>query len=349
MAKTVPAVSVAMPVYNGARYVREAVASLLAQTCTDFELVIVDDGSTDATPEILKEVAARDRRVVIHRQSNAGHTAARNLACRMAHAPLIACFDADDIARPERLGYQHDFLVMHPAVAAVGGGVELITDQGRTFATRMPSATHVALCKTLERASPFFHSSVMVRKDAFEAVGGYRPQFGAADDYDLWLRLSERYELAGITQIVGCYRVHPSMMSAGRVEEEGLLSIAARLSASARVARKPDPLAAVGYIDREMLLRLGVAPRDITEAIVDMTTWLAKTLGRAGYDREDTLFFRALALARAECGSPALVTNVLTQRAIRLRERGRPWRAAVDWLCAQWVCRTSRRLLRRRP
>src|SRR6266511_2540652 len=76
MVNTVPAVSVAMPVYNGAPYVREAVASLLAQTCTDFELVIVDDGSTDATPEILKDAAAHDPRVVIHRQSNGGHTAA---------------------------------------------------------------------------------------------------------------------------------------------------------------------------------------------------------------------------------------------------------------------------------
>ena len=344
-----PLVSVAMPVYNGEPYLRDAIASVLAQTCAELEFVIVDDGSTDATPEILKETAAGDRRVVVHRQPNAGHTAARNLACRLARAPLIACFDADDIAHPDRLRRQREFLLTHPNVAAVGGAVELIDERGERFATRAPSTTHVSLCRILEHASPFFHSSVMLRKDTFESVGGYRAQFGPADDYDLWLRLAARYELAGIPDVTGGYRVHLSMMSARQVDEEGLLSFAARLSAKARAAGKSDPLASVQHIDRETLLGLDVDQRDITEAIVDMTTWLAKTLGRAGYEREDVLFSRALALARDESGSPALVTRVLSQRATRRHEQGRRWRATVDSLRAKWVLRSSWWPVRGRP
>lgn len=342
MAAAVPVVSVAMPVYNGERYVREAVASVLVQTCPDFELVIVDDGSSDATPTILREFSASDSRVVVHRQRNAGHTAARNRACLIARAPLIACFDADDVAFPERLAHQCEFLAAHPDVAAVAGGVELITAQGRSVGTRTPSESHSALCKTLERASPFFHSSVMLRKAAFNDVGGYRAQFGPADDYDLWLRLSERYQLAGIAQGAVGYRIHGEMMSVHRAEQEGLLSLAARVSARARAAGWPDPLAKVDHIDRDMLQQLGVDERDITEAIVDVTTWLAKTLGRAHDSAENALFERALTLARGPSGSPTLVARVLSERRVRLREEGHRWRSTVESLRARWwLSRTS--------
>src|SRR5215210_9605146 len=98
-----------MAVFNGERFVEQAVASVLAQTLADLELVVIDDGSTDGTPELLGELTARDPRVVVHRHSNRGRTASLNAGVRLARAPLVARLDADDVCLPQRLATQREF------------------------------------------------------------------------------------------------------------------------------------------------------------------------------------------------------------------------------------------------
>jgi glycosyltransferase involved in cell wall biosynthesis len=341
-----PAVSVVMSAYNGERFLREAVESILRQTFSDFELIVVDDGSTDATPRMLAEYAAADSRVVVHRQSNQGHAAGLNCGIGLARAPLIARIDADDAALPTRLERQSRFLIEHATVAVVGGAVTFIDESGRSFADVPYPLTDAEIRETLTKMSaPFLHPAVMLRRDAFERVGGYRPVFQVAEDYDLWLRIAECYELANLPEIVLRYRIHAKQTTVQNLERGTLAMFAARTSARARKARCPDPLEKVDRIDYQILFAAGVTNNDITAAIVYNTTWWAKTLSRAGYAREgERLFAEAAARARSATGSPALVAHVHRQYAHRLREQGSRYRALFETVRAALAQRVIARL-----
>src|SRR5947208_11205951 len=127
----VPLVSVVMPVYNGERFVVEAVRSILAQTFRDFECIVVDDGSTDRTPELLAIEQTGDPRLVVHRQpSNMGFRMALNTGCALARGEFIARMDADDVSLPTRLERQVAFLRANPRVGAVGSAIQVIDDRG---------------------------------------------------------------------------------------------------------------------------------------------------------------------------------------------------------------------------
>ena len=131
-----PVVSVVMAVFDGERFLEPAVESILGQSVSALELVVVDDGSTDATPRMLAAYAARDARVVVHRHANRGRTASLNVGVRLARAPLVARLDADDVCLPERLARQVAFLERHEAVALVGGGARLV-DAGAGSSSRL--------------------------------------------------------------------------------------------------------------------------------------------------------------------------------------------------------------------
>ena len=135
-----PAVSVVMTVRDGERYLAAAVDSVLAQTLTNFELIVIDDGSTDSSPEILAAYASRDGRILVHRQKNSGIAVSLNRAVSYARSPLIARLDADDIARPRRLELQLGYLAQNTGVGVVGGAVAFIDEDARQFAeTRYPT------------------------------------------------------------------------------------------------------------------------------------------------------------------------------------------------------------------
>src|SRR3954454_23114262 len=122
MSSAAPTVCVLMAVHDGERYLREAIESVLAQTRSDFEFLIVDDGSGDATPEILTEYASGDERIVVQSVPHGGRSGALNFGCGRARADLVARIDADDLALPKRLELQLEFLEAHPDVALLGGG-----------------------------------------------------------------------------------------------------------------------------------------------------------------------------------------------------------------------------------
>ena len=210
-----------MAVRNGERYVGESLASLLCQSWTDFEAIVVDDGSTDATAQILSRMAQADRRLRVIRQAPQGLTPSLNTAISLAHGGYLARQDADDHSEPERLAEQMRFLVSHPAVAAAGTAGWVMDEEGDPIAPLIPPTgpRRVAALLRQGRASPI-HGSMMVRRDALEAIGGYREAFRASQDLDLWLRLSERFAIDNLPEGLYAWRMNPAGVYATRREEQ---------------------------------------------------------------------------------------------------------------------------------
>ena len=326
-----PAVSVVMPVYNGERFLREAVESILLQTLSDLELIVVDDGSEDSGPQILAGYARRDPRVVVHRQTNLGRATALNRGFGLARAPFVARLDADDVALPERIEQQRQFLAARPSVGVVGGAVVLIDEHSRPFSEANYPVDDLEIRKAFASTTPIVHPAVMVRRDVFHAVGGFRPIFPEAEDVDLWLRMAERCDLANLHQTVIRYRLHPAQATMRRLELQTQCSLAARAAARARREGKPDPVEGLDKIDDRAMAALGIGPEQIMAEWVRVATWLAKASGRAGYRAmEDELFTAAIAGARSPRGSVSLLADVRRNRATRYREQGRNLRAAVE-------------------
>jgi glycosyltransferase involved in cell wall biosynthesis len=220
-----PAVSVVMGVFDGAPWVGAAVESLLEQTLADLEVVVIDDGSTDGTPDVLASI--RDSRLRIERRARQGLTRALNHAIDLARAPFIARLDADDLALPERIALQHQYLESHPDVGLLGTGARELDPTGREVAILRPPVDDSAIRRALIRANPFVHSSVMMRRTVLDRVGRYDPSFPVAQDYDLWMRIARVSRLANLPELLVIRRLPPGRISAVRNNE--------RLLAEARV------------------------------------------------------------------------------------------------------------------
>ena len=183
----IPAVSVIMAVYNGERYLAEAMESILAQTFAAFEFIIVDDASTDATPGILAEYARKDARIrVLRNEMNLERSVSRNRAMNEARTELIAMLDADDVSRPERLEKQYAFMVENPDITVCGTHIHCLDSQKIYDSPVDDKDIRVRLLFVSCIAQP----SVMFRKHAILDAGGYSPDMPPAEDYDLWNRLS---------------------------------------------------------------------------------------------------------------------------------------------------------------
>jgi len=210
----VPAVSVLMAVYNGARYLARAMDSILAQTFGDFEVIVIDDGSTDDSRVIVHEYAARDTRIRFTARVHRGLTVTLNDAFSQSRGSYLARLDCDDIALPERFAAQVEWLEAHPEVSCVGGGFELIDAAGRFLTTLWPPPDDDAIQgELLKGHAAINHSAAMIRRSAMGRVGGYDTRFETAQDLDLWLRLGEVGRLANLPQTVVRVRLHPASIS----------------------------------------------------------------------------------------------------------------------------------------
>ena len=230
-----------LPVRDGARFLREALESVLAQTLADLELLVVDDGSTDETPEILALVG--DERLRVLREDRLGLVPALNRAVGEARAPLLARMDADDVSLPERLERQVAYLDARPEVALLAVGVE--TSGGARIVLPDDDA---ALRRRLLLRNPFAHGAVAVRAEAVARAGGYRADYGANEDYDLWRRIARDWKLGAVPEILYRYREHAGAVTRSRVDErvesrERLRDELWRDPALLRaVGRDPDPV-----------------------------------------------------------------------------------------------------------
>lgn len=210
-----PRVSILMPVRNEARYLTAALDSLLRQTLTDWELVVMDDGSEDTTPAILAAAALRDPRVRAQRCEGSGLVAALNEGLAACRAPLIARMDGDDVAHPRRLELQADLLDAEPGIGLAAcafrhfprPALKLGMLAYETWQNGLHD--HETIMRDLFVESPFVHPSVMMRRDLLLGVGGYR-DCGWPEDYDLWLRMAASgVRFARLAQTLFFWRDHP--------------------------------------------------------------------------------------------------------------------------------------------
>ncbi|EAU54513.1 glycosyltransferase family 2 protein [Mariprofundus ferrooxydans] len=216
--KRTPEISVVMGVYNGEKELAESVESILTQRDADFEFIIVNDGSTDRSAEMLDEFAARDNRVRVIHQQNTGLTRALVRGCGEARGEFIARQDSDDISLPERLSLQAALLRDNADIAFVSSWADWIGPKGELlFVQKVEDDAETATKNLLsDKQGPAAHGSVMFRKKSYDACGGYRPPFYFAQDVDLWLRLGYVGQLSYVQQSLYQYRVSFSSISGTR-------------------------------------------------------------------------------------------------------------------------------------
>lgn len=218
--------TVLMPVYNGERFLAEAVESILDQTFTDFEFLIVDDGSSDGSREIIERYAALDNRIVVlANKENIGLTRSLNRGLDAARGRYLARQDADDVSLPKRLALQVEYLDRHLSTGLVCGGIEVIDLDGRTLARKLPPESDRELkAELLIKNHVIWHTTVMARLAEIRQAGGYDPAVRYAQDYDLWWRMGRCTGFGGLSEALVRWRSNPESISS-RSREEQLASM----------------------------------------------------------------------------------------------------------------------------
>jgi glycosyltransferase involved in cell wall biosynthesis len=289
-------VSVVMGVYNGREEIAATLDSLFAQEGVTFEIVVVDDGSTDGTAELLDRIAAPDPRLRVLHQPNAGLTVALRLACSAAKGTYLARQDSGDLSDPKRFTLQKAALDASPDVVFVScwtryvapAGEELRIDRGAGF-----SDEPVALIDLSREwgviGGPTHHGSVMMRRDAYEAAGGYRPEFYFGQDWDLWYRLAERGRFQLLASALYTARIAPTSISS---RWRDLQKDLAQLSLAALRARAngddEQPI-----LDRARKIRPDGRPSKDNRA--DGLYFIGEALRRRGNGAARTYLFQAIA------------------------------------------------------
>lgn len=273
-----PKVSVIMPAYNAEKYIAQAIESILGQSYRDMEFIILNDCSMDRTEEII--LSYQDSRIVyLKNERNMGVAATLNKGMAAAKGCYIARMDADDISLPQRLEKQVAFLDAHPAAAVVGTDLERF-GEGIPSQIRRFSGDPAQMKVDLLFACGLAHPSVMMRREAVEALGGYDMEFEGLEDYELWCRMAAQGDVSVVPQVLFRYRVHPG-----------------------QVTKNPSAkyLAKMERLKRRQLQQLGL---EATEAEVDC--FLNFCLGRRPRDPEGCLalsrLFERMLEANRSCG-----------------------------------------------
>ena len=279
-----PLVSVVMVVRNVEQFLAEAIESILSQSFTGFEFIILDFGSTDRSKVIAASYAARDDRIRLHEVPTCGLAEARNAACFLAEGEYIALQDADDISMPDRLLWQVEFMEKNPDFGLVGGAAEWVDVRARSLWTLNFPTEDCEIRSALSIRCPFSQTAVVMRREAFVAVGGYRVVFAQAEDYDLWLRISERFRCANLRQAVVKYRIHPQQLSVSGRKQQTLSVVASRASAAFRKNGNPDPLDTANAITLELLAGLNVSRAELQASLFsDYSDWITNMFAAKQY------------------------------------------------------------------
>jgi hypothetical protein len=321
--RDLPPVTVLLPVYNGGSHLAGAVRSVLAQDYPRFELLIINDGSTDETTTDL--AALDDSRVRVLHQPNRGLVASLNRGLHEARYDLIARMDADDLSAPRRLSVQVDFMMKVRQVAAVGSCFIVIDEAGAELDEVHVAADPAYLGRSMYFRNAFAHGSMMFRRDCVLEVGGYR-NVGPCEDYDLWVRLLRSYSLGNVPDLLYRYRVSASQISsASRQEQTGCFQRARKELHSTR----PLPRATPRALALEGLQHVSSYPqcRRTAQSYAYDHFGLARLMMRAGrYGQALELLLGVMLFAlrkpRAFVGLPPLQSLAQALHRLRRNRRG---------------------------
>ncbi len=205
-------VTVLMPAYNAQDYIREAIDSVLSQTFTDFEFIIINDGSTDNTENIIKSYT--DKRIQLYTQANAGVIGALNKGLDLANGKYVARFDADDVCYPQRLEVQYKFMEEHPEYVLVGSAADFIDMEGNfLFEWQPPAYEHEALQQVIYEVSPFDHPTIMYRTDVAKELGGYPSGAIHFEDHVYWTLFFKKGKLCNLREPLIKHRYNPQSVT----------------------------------------------------------------------------------------------------------------------------------------
>lgn len=265
-----PKVSIVMPVFNGEKYLREAATSILNQTFTDIELVIINDGSTDNTESILDEIAVDQRVRVLSNGKNIGLTLTRNKGLRKSKGEYVAMLDSDDIALPNRIEKQLAFLETNRDFALIGSSIDLINSSGKYIRTQHYPTPSAYIPSLLFFQNNFAQSAVMIRKSALPDQC-YREEYPQGEDYDLWIRISGVHKTANINSVLVKYRMHDESVSNHKaaIHQSSVKSILTKQLQ--QIGIEPT----TGEIQLHMQLGVLEVPKT-KEAILAVESWLLK-------------------------------------------------------------------------
>lgn len=300
--RKIPTASVILPVYNAGKYLDAAIESVLGQTFTDFELLLLNDGSTDGSLARLEYYAAQDSRCRLFSWPNQGLVATLNEGIRLARADILLRMDADDLCRPERFERQVTYLQANPECVALGTRVMLIDPEGQPLCLFAGATSHEQIdsAHLAGRGGAIAHPSTAVRKTAVVHVGGYRANFVHAEDIDLFLRLSEVGRLANLPEVLFDYRQHPS--SIGYRHAQVQFASTSKAVAEARFRRGLDKI--IQFSTKETSFR--------TVSLADVHrkwSWWALSGGNLATARKHA--FQALVLQPFDIDNFKLVACVL--------------------------------------
>ncbi len=234
MSTSSPTISVLMPAYNAEKYLATAVESILNQTYSDFEFIIIDDGSTDASGQIIQNYAKKDPRIVaVQNKQNRGICQALNKGLEIASGQYIARMDTDDWSYSHRLEQQLNFIESHPEVVICGASIEICDESLNTLNKRKYPLTDEETRKKIFRINPFAHPATFYKTELAKKVGGYNPQLRDVEDYDFYFRLGQLGQFANLPQTVLKLRTHPNSISNKKISRQAWLNLYVRLKAMA--------------------------------------------------------------------------------------------------------------------
>lgn len=224
-----PKISVVMPVYNAQAYLQEAIESILNQTFTYFEIIIVDGSSTDKSYEIIQKYAKADIRIVaIKTEKNLGLIKTLNMAIGIAKGKYIARMDADDISLPDRLIKQFDYMENNPEIGISGGTMQIIDNKGKSIGVRKYHLNDEQIRKNIFRYSPFSHPLIIIRRAILDKSGFYDQNYNHAEDYELYFRIGEYSKFGNLDATLLKYRVHNNSITISKIQKMEAMTLEIR-------------------------------------------------------------------------------------------------------------------------
>ena len=229
-----PIISVIMPAYNAEKYVALAIESILNQTFSDFEFIIINDASTDRTWEIIQEYAKKDDRVVaIKNETNLKTSKALNVGLLIAKGKYVVRMDADDWSYPDRLEKQCEFMELNPGVVVSGGAIEVCDAKMNILNQRNYNYDDNSIREKIFRYNQFCHPATIWRRDIIALAGGYNEDISLTQDYDIYFRMGKFGEFANLPNVIHKLRIHNGASSIKTTKEQEMNALFIRLKAQA--------------------------------------------------------------------------------------------------------------------